>query len=185
MPEQIILNLEEKMTKAIASLRREFSSIRAGRASASVLDRLSVEYYGVPTPINQVAGISVPEPKMLVISPYEKSLLKEIEKAIQASDLGLNPANDGNVIRIVFPALTEERRKELAKQVGKESESAKVAVRNIRRDAMDGVKKLEKSSQITEDDLKSYSDDIQKLTDKYVSEIDKITKEKQDELMSV
>lgn len=185
MPEQILLSLEEKMTKAISSLRRELASIRAGKASASVLDRLSVEYYGVPTPINQVAGISVPEPKMLVISPYEKSLLKEIEKAIQASDLGLNPANDGTVIRIVFPALTEERRKELAKQVGKESESSKVAVRNVRRDAMDSVKKLEKSSQITEDDLKGYSDDIQKTTDKFIAEIDKITKEKQDELMSV
>lgn len=185
MPEQIITNLEEKMTKAIASLKRELASIRAGKASASVLDRLTVEYYGVPTPINQVAGISVPEAKMLVISPYEKSLLKEIEKAIQASDLGLNPSNDGTVIRIVFPALTEERRKELAKQVGKESENSKVAVRNIRRDAMDAIKKLEKSSQITEDDLKSYSDDIQKTTDKYIAEIDKVSKEKQDELMSV
>lgn len=185
MPEQIISSLEEKMTKAIASLRRELASIRAGKASASVLDRLSVEYYGVPTPINQVAGISVPEPKMLVISPYEKSLLKEIEKAIQSSDLGLNPANDGNVIRIVFPALTEERRKELAKQVGKEAENSKVAVRNVRRDAMDAMKKLEKSSQITEDDLKAYSDDIQKATDKHIAEIDKVTKEKQDELMSV
>ncbi|MDO4813814.1 MAG: ribosome recycling factor [Gemella sp.] len=185
MPEQVISNLEEKMTKAIASLKRELASIRAGKASASVLDRLSVEYYGVPTPINQVAGISVPEAKMLVISPYEKSLLGDIEKAIQASDLGLNPSNDGSVIRIVFPALTEERRKELAKQVGKESENAKVAVRNVRRDAMDAIKKLEKSSQITEDDLKSYSEDIQKFTDKYVSEIDGVTKEKQDELMSV
>ncbi|MBF0715749.1 ribosome recycling factor [Gemelliphila palaticanis] len=185
MPETIISNLEEKMTKAIASLRRELASIRAGKASASVLDRLSVEYYGVPTPINQVAGISVPEPKMLVISPYEKSLLKEIEKSIQASDLGLNPSNDGNVIRIVFPALTEERRKELAKQVGKEAENSKIAVRNVRRDAMDAIKKLEKSSQITEDDLKSYSDDIQKTTDKYITEVDKVAKEKQDELMSV
>lgn len=185
MPETIISNLEEKMTKAIASLRRELASIRAGKASASVLDRLSVEYYGVPTPINQVAGISVPEPKMLVISPYEKSLLKEIEKAIQSSDLGLNPSNDGNVIRIVFPALTEERRKELAKQVGKEAENSKIAVRNVRRDAMDAIKKLEKSSQITEDDLKSYSDDIQKTTDKYIAEVDKVAKEKQDELMSV
>lgn len=185
MPETIISNLEEKMTKAIASLRRELASIRAGKASASVLDRFSVEYYGVPTPINQVAGISVPEPKMLVISPYEKSLLKEIEKAIQSSDLGLNPSNDGNVIRIVFPALTEERRKELAKQVGKEAENSKIAVRNVRRDAMDAIKKLEKSSQITEDDLKSYSDDIQKTTDKYIAEVDKVAKEKQDELMSV
>lgn len=185
MPEQVISNLEEKMTKALASLGRELASIRAGKASASVLDRLTVEYYGVPTPINQVAGISVPEAKMLVISPYEKTLLKEIEKAIQASDLGLNPSNDGSVIRIVFPALTEERRKELAKQVGKESENSKVAVRNIRRDAMDAIKKLEKSSQITEDDLKGYSEDIQKATDKYIAEIDAVTKEKQAELMSV
>lgn len=185
MPEQIISNLEEKMSKAINSLTRELASIRAGKASASVLDRISVEYYGVQTPINQVAGISVPEAKMLVISPYEKSLLKEIERAIQASDLGLNPSNDGSVIRIVFPALTEERRKELAKQVGKESENSKVAVRNIRRDAIDAMKKLEKSSTITEDDLKSYSDQIQKITDKFIAEVDKITKEKQNELMSV
>ena len=184
MPEQIMNNLNERMEKAIASLRRELASIRAGKASAAVLDRLTVDYYGVATPINQVAGVSVPEPKMLVISPYEKTLW-DIEKAIQASDLGLNPSNDGSVIRIVFPALTEERRKELAKLVGKESEGAKVAVRNVRRDAMDAMKKLEKASQITEDDLKGYSDDIQKVTDKFVAEIDKVTKEKQDELMSV
>jgi len=169
MPEQIMNNLNERMEKAIASLRRELASIRAGKASAAVLDRLTVDYYGVPTPINQVAGVSVPEPKMLVISPYEKTLLGDIEKAIQASDLGLNPANDGTVIRIVFPALTEERRKELAKLVGKESEGAKVAVRNVRRDAMDAMKKLEKASQITEDDLKGYSDDIQKV-DPYVKD---------------
>ncbi|MBU0278122.1 ribosome recycling factor [Gemella sp. zg-1178] len=185
MPEKIISNLEEKMTKAISNLRRELASIRAGKANASVLDKISVEYYGVQTPINQVSGISVPEPKMLVISPYEKSLLKEIERAIQSSDLGLNPSNDGTVIRIVFPSLTEERRKELAKQVSKEAENSKVAVRNIRREAMDAIKKLEKSSQITEDDLKSYSDDIQKFTDKFIQEIDKVAKEKQDELMSV
>lgn len=185
MPEKILSNLEEKMTKAISNLRRELASIRAGKANASVLDKISVEYYGVQTPINQVSGISVPEPKMLVISPYEKSLLKEIERAIQASDVGLNPSNDGAVIRIVFPALTEERRKELAKQVSKEAENSKIAIRNIRRDAMDSMKKLEKSSQITEDDLKSYSDDIQKSTDKFILEIDKVAKEKQDELMSV
>ncbi|MBF0710130.1 MULTISPECIES: ribosome recycling factor [unclassified Gemella] len=185
MPEQIISILEEKMTKAIASLTRELSSIRAGKANAAILDRLNVEYYGVATPINQVAGISVPEPKMLVISPYEKSLLGDIEKSIQASDLGLNPSNDGSVIRIVFPSLTEERRKELAKQVGKESESSKVAVRNIRRDSIDSMKKLEKSSQITEDDLKYYSDEIQKITDKFITEIDVVTKEKQNELMGV
>jgi len=180
MPEQIMNNLNERMEKAIASLRRELASIRAGKASAAVLDRLTVDYYGVATPINQVAGVSVPEPKMLVISPYEKTLLGDIERAIQASDLGLNPSNDGSVIRIVFPALTEERRKELAKLVGKESEGAKVAVRNVRRDAMDAMKKLEKASQITEDDLKGYSDDIQKATDKFVAEIDKVTKTKKE-----
>lgn len=185
MPKEIISNLEQKMAKTVNSLRKELSSIRAGKASSAVLDRLTVEYYGVATPINQVAGISVPEPKMLLISPYEKSLLKEIEKAIQASDLGLNPANDGNVIRIVFPALTEERRKELAKQVGKETENSKIAVRNIRREAMDGIKKMEKSSEITEDDLKSYSDEIQKVTDKFISELEKVSKDKQSELMSV
>ena len=144
MPEQIMNNLNERMEKAIASLRRELASIRAGKASAAVLDRLTVDYYGVATPINQVAGVSVPEPKMLVISPYEKTLLGDIERAIQASDLGLNPSNDGSVVRIVFPALTEERRKELAKLVGKESEGAKVAVRNVRRDAMDAMKKIRK-----------------------------------------
>ncbi|KXB58950.1 ribosome recycling factor [Gemelliphila asaccharolytica] len=185
MPKEIISNLEQKMAKTVNSLRKELSSIRAGKASSAVLDRLTVEYYGVATPINQVAGISVPEPKMLLISPYEKSLLKEIEKAIQASDLGLNPANDGNVIRIVFPALTEERRKELAKQVGKETENSKIAVRNIRREAMDAIKKMEKSSEITEDDLKSYSDEIQKVTDKFISELEKVSKDKQSELMSV
>ena len=185
MPKEIISNLEQKMAKTVNSLRKELSSIRAGKASSAVLDRLTVEYYGVATPINQVAGISVPEPKMLLISPYEKSLLKEIEKAIQASDLGLNPANDGNVIRIVFPALTEERRKELAKQVGKETENSKIAVRNIRREAMDDIKKMEKSSEITEDDLKSYSDEIQKVTDKFISELEKVSKDKQSELMSV
>ena len=185
MPKEIISNLEQKMAKTVNSLRKELSSIRAGKASSAVLDRLTVEYYGVATPINQVAGISVPEPKMLLISPYEKSWLKEIEKAIQASDLGLNPANDGNVIRIVFPALTEERRKELAKQVGKETENSKIAVRNIRREAMDAIKKMEKSSEITEDDLKSYSDEIQKVTDKFISELEKVSKDKQSELMSV
>lgn len=185
MPKEIISNLEQKMAKTVNSLRKELSSIRAGKASSAVLDRLTVEYYGVATPINQVAGISVPEPKMLLISPYEKSLLKEIEKVIQVSDLGLNPANDGNVIRIVFPALTEERRKELAKQVGKETENSKIAVRNIRREAMDAIKKMEKSSEITEDDLKSYSDEIQKVTDKFISELEKVSKDKQSELMSV
>ena len=181
----IINETKSRMQKSIESLSRELANISAGRANSNLLNGVTVDYYGVPTPINQVAGVSVPEPKMLVISPYEKTLLGDIEKAIQASDLGLNPANDGTVIRIVFPALTEERRKELAKLVGKESEGAKVAVRNVRRDAMDAMKKLEKSSQITEDDLKGYSDDIQKVTDKFVAEIDKVTKEKQEELMSV
>mgnify|MGYP000929144966 CR=1 FL=1 len=185
MPEQIMNNLNERMEKAIASLRRELASIRAGKASAAVLDRLTVDYYGVPTPINQVAGVSVPEPKMLVISPYEKTLLGDIEKAIQASDLGLNPANDGTVIRIVFPALTEERRKELAKQVGKEAESAKVSVRNIRRDAIDQAKKAEKAKEITEDELHTLEKDIQKVTDESVKNIDKLAANKEKELLEV
>ena len=182
MPEQIMNNLNEKMEKAIASLRRELASIRAGKASAAVLDRLTVDYYGVATPINQVAGVSVPEPKMLVISPYEKTLLGDIEKAIQASDLGLNPSNDGSVIRIVFPALTEERRKELAKLVGKESEGAKVAVRNVRRDAMDTLKRQEKNGDITEDEQRSLEKQVQKVTDDATKEIDKLADQKSQEI---
>lgn len=185
MPKQAIANAKERMTKAIQAYTRELASIRAGRASASLLDRIQVDYYGAPTPVNQLAGISVPEARLLVIQPYDKSILGEIEKAILKSDLGLNPANDGSIIRIAIPQLTEERRKELAKQVKKEAEEAKIAIRNIRRDGNEDLKKLEKNGEITEDDLRGYSDDIQKLTDEHIAKIDQITKDKEKEIMEV
>lgn len=185
MPKQVIANTKEKMTKAIQAYSRELAGIRAGRASASLLDRISVDYYGAPTPVNQLAGISVPEARLLVIQPYDKSILGEIEKAILKSDLGLNPTSDGSIIRIAIPQLTEERRKELVKVVKKESEEAKVHVRNIRRDANDDLKKLEKNGEITEDDLRGYSDDIQKLTDEHISKIDQLTKDKEKEILEV
>ena len=173
------------MTKAIQAYSRELASIRAGRANASLLDRITVDYYGAPTPVNQLAGISVPEARLLVIQPYDKTILGDIEKAILKSDLGLNPTNDGNIIRIAIPALTEERRKELVKVVKKEAEEAKVAIRNIRRDGNDELKKLEKTGDITEDDLRGYSDDIQKVTDEYISKVDSVTKEKEKEILEV
>ena len=176
---------EEKMKKTIAALETEFASIRAGRANASVLDRISVEYYGSMMKINEVAQISSPDPRMLTVSPYDRSLLKEIEKAIQASDLGINPQNDGRAIRLVFPALTEERRRDLAKQVKKYSEDAKVAVRNIRRDAMEKFKAQKKKSEITEDDFKVIEKDMQKLTDDYIKEVERIADEKEKELMEI
>lgn len=185
MPKQAIANAKERMSKAIQAYTRELASIRAGRASASLLDRIQVEYYGAPTPVNQLAGISVPEARLLVIQPYDKSILGEIEKAILKSDLGLNPANDGSIIRIAIPQLTEERRKELAKQVKKEAEEAKIAIRNIRRDGNEDLKKLEKNGEITEDGLRGYSDDIQKLTDEHIAKIDQITKDKEKEIMEV
>ncbi|WP_043933329.1 ribosome recycling factor [Bacillus sp. EB01] len=185
MPNQVLSNAKEKMTKAIQAYTRELANIRAGRASASLLDRISVDYYGAPTPVNQLAGISTPEARLLVIQPYDKSILGEIEKAILKSDLGLNPTNDGSIIRIAIPQLTEERRKELVKVVKKESEEAKVAVRNIRRDANDELKKLEKNGDITEDALRGYSDDMQKLTDDHISKIDQITKDKEKEILEV
>ncbi|MGV2941139.1 ribosome recycling factor [Mesobacillus sp. LC4] len=185
MPKQAIANAKERMSKAIQAYTRELASIRAGRASASLLDRIQVDYYGAPTPVNQLAGISVPEARLLVIQPYDKSILGEIEKAILKSDLGLNPANDGSIIRIAIPQLTEERRKELAKQVKKEAEEAKIAIRNIRRDGNEDLKKLEKNGEITEDDLRGYSDDIQKLTDDHIAKIDQITKDKEKEIMEV
>ncbi|MBT2755984.1 ribosome recycling factor [Mesobacillus foraminis] len=185
MANQVIEKAKERMTKAIQAYTRELASIRAGRASASLLDRITVDYYGAPTPINQLAGISVPEARLLVIQPYDKTILGEIEKAILKSDLGINPTNDGSIIRLAIPQLTEERRKELAKQVRKESEDAKIAVRNIRRDANDELKKLEKGGEITEDGLRGFSDDIQKLTDDQISKIDQITKDKEKELLEV
>ena len=185
MPKQILANAKDKMTKAIQAFSRELASIRAGRANASLLDRITVDYYGAPTPVNQLAGISVPEARLLLIQPYDKTVLGDIEKAILKSDLGLNPSSDGNIIRIAIPALTEERRKELVKVVKKEAEEAKVAIRNIRRDGNDELKKLEKAGDITEDDLRGYSDDIQKVTDEYISKVDTVTKEKEKEILEV
>ena len=174
-----------KMDKTLVILQEDFGAIRAGRANARVLDRISVEYYGVDTPVGQVGTISSPDARTLVIQPWDGSLLKKIEKAIQVSDLGINPQNDGRVIRLVFPQLTEERRRELAKQVKKYGEDAKVAVRNIRRDAMDYIKKLKKDSQITEDDQKKAEKDLQELTDKYVKKVDEACAVKEKELMEL
>jgi len=185
MPNQVLNQSKERMDKALSALKRELAGVRAGRASASLLDKVQVDYYGALTPVNQLASISVPEARLLVIQPYDKSSLGEIEKAILKSDLGLTPTSDGSVIRITIPALTEERRKELAKLVRKYSEDAKVAVRNVRRDANDELKKLEKNGEITEDDLRSYQDDVQKLTDEFVKKIDEATKEKEKEIMEV
>ncbi|MGG1630592.1 ribosome recycling factor [Rossellomorea sp. NRS-1567] len=185
MPNTIITNAKERMTKAIQTFSRELASIRAGRANASLLDKITVDYYGAPTPVNQLAGISIPEARMLVIQPYDKSALGDIEKAILKSDLGITPTSDGNIIRIVVPALTEERRKELVKLVKREAEDAKVAIRNIRRDANDNLKKKEKSGDITEDDLRGYSDDVQKATDESIVKIDAIAKDKEQEMLEV
>ncbi|MGR3763891.1 ribosome recycling factor [Rossellomorea sp. NS-SX7] len=185
MPNTIIANANERMTKAIQTFSRELASIRAGRANASLLDKITVDYYGAPTPVNQLAGISIPEARMLVIQPYDKSALGDIEKAILKSDLGITPTSDGNILRIVIPALTEERRKDLVKLVKKEAEDAKVAIRNIRRDANDDLKKKEKNGDITEDDLRGFSDDVQKATDESIAKIDSISKEKEKEILEV
>lgn len=176
---------ETKMDKVVNNLKFEYSSIRAGRANPTVLDKLSVDYYGAPTPINQMAAISVPEPRMLVVQPWDASALKLIEKAIQTSDLGINPTNDGKVIRITFPPLTSERRQELVKKVAKYAEEAKVAVRNIRRDAIDDYKDLKKKSEITEDDYKGIEKDIQKLTDDYCKKIDGVKDDKEKEITEI
>lgn len=176
---------EHKMNKSLETLQNEYASIRAGRANPHVLDKLKVDYYGTLTPIQQVGNISVPEARMIVIQPWEKSLLKGIEKAILTSDLGINPTNDGSVIRLVFPELTEERRKELAKDVKKKGEATKVAIRNVRRDANDAFKKMEKADEISEDDLKEAEEKIQKLTDKMIAEVDKAVEAKTKEIMTV
>lgn len=173
------------MEKAVQAYGRELATVRAGRANASLLDKVTVDYYGAQTPLNQIASITVPEARMLIITPYDKTAIGDIEKAIQKSDLGITPTSDGNVIRIVIPALTEERRKELVKVVRKYSEEAKVAVRNVRRDANDELKKLEKNGEITEDELRSSTEDVQKLTDEYVAKIDEVTKDKEKEIMEV
>ncbi len=180
-----LLPYEEKMKKTMASLGDEFSSIRAGRANPHVLDKIRVDYYGTPTPIQQVANVSVPEPRMIQISPWEPNMVKEIERAIQTSEIGINPTNDGKMIRLVFPELTEERRKELSKDVKKKGENAKVAVRNIRRDAVENFKKLGKADGISEDEVKDLEDAAQKLTDKYIAEVDKAVEEKTKEVMTV
>lgn len=178
-------NIEEKMKKSVSVFAENLSEIRAGRANPAILNKITIEYYGATTPINQVAAISVPEARMIVIQPWDASSLKDIEKAILASDIGLNPNNDGKVIRLNFPELTEERRKELAKDIRKMTEDARVAVRGVRREGMDLVKELNKKSEITEDERKADEDSIQKLTDKYIAEIDKLSENKEKEIMSV
>ena len=177
--------LQQQMEKTIEALKHEFSTIRAGRANAQMLDKIRVDYYGTPTPINQVGSISVPEPRTLMINPWDKSAMKDIETAIRNSDLGLNPTNDGEVIRLNVPALTEERRKELCKQAKKASEEFKVRLRNERRDANDRLKKLEKEGEITEDDLKKAQDNVQKMTDKYTKEVDVLLEVKEKDIMAV
>ncbi len=176
---------ENRMKKTVEVLQTQNASVRAGRANAAVLDQITVEYYGAPTPIHQIASISTPDPRTLVIQPWDASSLKAIEKAIQASDLGINPQNDGRLLRLVFPQLTEERRKELAKQVTKYGEESKVAIRNIRRDAMESFKAQKKKSEITEDDLKDIEKDMQKLTDDYIKKIDGVTEAKIKELQAI
>ncbi|MCI9177977.1 MAG: ribosome recycling factor [Clostridia bacterium] len=176
---------EEKMNKTISVFEENLAEIRAGRANPAILNKISVDYYGVPTPINQVAGISVPEARMILIQPWDASILKEIEKEILKSDIGINPNNDGKVIRLTFPELNEERRKEIVKDIRKLAEEAKVAIRSIRRDAIDEAKELEKKSEITEDDLKNEEEQIQKLTDKKVQEIDTLLEKKEQEIMKV
>ena len=175
---------EDKMNKSLDNLLSEFSSIRAGRANPHILDKLMVDYYGAPTPIQQVANVSVPEPRMIQIQPWEPAMVKEIEKAILTSDIGINPTNDGKMIRLVFPELTEERRKDLAKDVKKRGENAKVAIRNIRRDAIDHIKKL-KDEDLSEDAIKDLEDETQKLTDSFIKKIDSAIEDKSKEVMTV
>ena len=178
-------HIEEKMNKTISVLQENFSEVRAGRANPAILNKIRVDYYGTPTPINQVAGISVPEARLIVIQPWDISLLKEIEKEILKAEIGINPNNDGKVIRLSFPELNEERRKEIVKDIRKMAEEAKIAVRSTRRDAIDEFRKMQKDSTITEDELKSAEDEVQKITDKFVEEIDSILANKEKEVMSV
>jgi ribosome recycling factor len=185
MAAEIIQDAKNRMNKAIDALRNELATIRAGRANPALLDRVQVDYYGAETPLNQLAGISAPEARMLVIQPYDKTIMSDIERAILKADLGLSPNNDGSVIRIAIPPLTEERRKDLVKQVKKAGEEAKVAVRNVRRDANDNLKKAEKAGEITEDELRRLTDDVQKQTDGHISDIDKVCANKENEIMEV
>lgn len=182
---EVLSKCESKMNKSIDALKNEFASVRAGRANPAILDKVLVDYYGAPTPINQMAAVSVSEARVLVIQPWDKSTLKTIEKAIQASDIGINPANDGNVLRLTFPQLTEERRKELVKDIKKMGEESKVGIRNIRRDAMEKLKTLKKDNSITEDDQKDGEKKIQDITDKFVKKIDSLVAEKEKEVLSI
>jgi len=181
----VIISAEERMKKTLQALRKDLSTIRAGRAMPSLLDKISVDYYGQPTPISQMAGISCPDARTIIITPWDKSTLKTIEKAIQASDLGINPQNDGTILRLIIPPLTEQRRRELSKTVEKKGEEAKVALRNIRRDANDETKKEQKAGDITEDDEKQALEEIQKMTEKYIKEVDGIIDAKKKEIMEV
>ena len=183
--DQRLNQYEEKMEKSVGALEKDFAAIRAGRANPHILDKIKVNYYGTPTPLQQVGNISVPEARILQIQPWESSLIKEIEKAILNSDLGINPTNDGKVIRLVFPELTEDRRKELAKDIKKKGENAKVAIRNIRREANDAFKKMNKASEISDDEVEALEQDVQKLTDKYVANIEKTVEDKTKEIMTV
>ena len=185
MVKEILSAQEERMKKSLSALKQDYGSLRAGRAMPSLLDKVMVDYYGTPTPVNQLAKVSVPEPRMITIQPWEKTLLKEIEKAIMKSDLGLSPNSDGTTIRLAIPQLTQERRKELVKTVNKKAEETKVAVRNVRRDGNDAIKKLEKSKQITEDESKKGQEDMQKLVDKYIKLIDSTKAAKEKEVMEV
>lgn len=185
MPQTVLKDMEDRMNKAIATLKKDLSSLRAGRANPAMLDRVLVDYYGSPTPISQLANISVPEPRMLIIQPWDKAALKEIDRALQQSDLGISPSNDGVVIRLVIPPLTEERRKDLVKLAGKSGEDSKVAIRNIRRDANDDIKKLEKAATISEDESRRHQESIQKTTDKFIAEVDKIVKDKEKDILEV
>ncbi|MGP4075630.1 ribosome recycling factor [Halobacillus sp. K22] len=185
MSKAVINETNQQMEQAVQAFSRQLATVRAGRANPSILDNVYVDYYGAATPLNQLAQVGAPEPRLLVITPYDKSAIAEIEKAIQKADLGLSPSSDGNVVRINIPALTEERRKDLAKVVGKYSEEAKIQVRNIRRESNDRLKKLEKDGELTEDDLRSYFDDVQKTTDKHVEKIDQLAKTKEEEIMEV
>ena len=181
--EELLMIYEDKMEKSLANLGEEYATIRAGRANPHILDKIKIDYYGTPTPLQQVGNVSVPEARMICIQPWDASILKDIEHAINMSDVGINPTNDGKVIRLVFPELTEDRRKELVKDVKKKGENAKVAIRNIRRDAIDAIKKKGKEDGISEDEVKGYQDDVQKKTDEYIKKIDVAIEEKSNEIM--
>lgn len=185
MLEQVLTSAEERMEKAIQALKRDLNTVRAGRASASMLDKITVEYYGSQMPVNQVAGVTIPEPRQLVITPWDKGMMSEIEKAIQKSDLGINPMNDGLVIRIIIPALTEQRRQDLVKVIRKFGEESRIAIRNIRRDANDELKKTEKAGDASEDDVRRATEKIQALTDRFVAEVDKQATAREHDVMEI